>query len=475
MANVKISDLTAASAVADSNQLEINESGTSKRVTASQIKTYATSDTVSASSGGTFSGSIGIGTSPSHPLHVKTSTDGTNLSGDDKWVAIIQNAEATDARSYGLKVMAGSTTDQAFAVTDHDGSNDLLALQGDGKLGVGTASPAAQLTVQAATNEEDALLIEQADGTDVGSLRINNGSFILKGKHSTNPVQIQTHDGNEDIEVDPDGFIKFEAGGSERMRITTTGLGVGTTAPSHEFHVNSGVTNVVGKFESTDSVAVIQLKDSAGEAEIGAVGNDIAFYPAGTEKGRIAESGRCNWEASIGGHHTKFENTHGSTPDILWLNMSGAAPDNNSQYFAYCSDSSALRCAIWSDGDIDNHDNSYGGTSDQKLKQQITDASSQWGDIKALQVRKFKFNSDVEAGDSDEHWRLGVIAQEVESAGMSGLVNDRVDKDADGNNLETTTKSVKYSVLYMKAVKALQEAMDRIETLETKVAALEAE
>ena len=34
-------------------------------------------------------------------------------------------------------------------------------------------------------------------------------------------------------------------------------------------------------------------------------------------------------------------------------------------------------------------------------------------------------------------------------------------------------KAVKYSVLYMKAIKALQEAQTRIETLETKVAALE--
>ncbi len=34
-------------------------------------------------------------------------------------------------------------------------------------------------------------------------------------------------------------------------------------------------------------------------------------------------------------------------------------------------------------------------------------------------------------------------------------------------------KSVKYSVLYMKAIKALQEAMEKIETLETKVKALE--
>lgn len=84
-------------------------------------------------------------------------------------------------------------------------------------------------TVTFTSNEGDALLIEQADGTDVGSLRINNGSFIIKGKHSTNPVQIQTHDGNEDIEVDPDGFIKMETAGLERMRINGDGV---ITAPS---------------------------------------------------------------------------------------------------------------------------------------------------------------------------------------------------------------------------------------------------
>jgi len=76
------------------------------------------------------------------------------------------------------------------------------------------------LTSQTDANEQDAILIKQSDGTDVGSLRLNNGSFLLKGKNSSSPVQIQTHDGNEDIEVDPDGFIKFETGGSERMRVT---------------------------------------------------------------------------------------------------------------------------------------------------------------------------------------------------------------------------------------------------------------
>ena len=40
MANVKISGLTAASTVADANEFEINESGTSKKVTGSQLLTY---------------------------------------------------------------------------------------------------------------------------------------------------------------------------------------------------------------------------------------------------------------------------------------------------------------------------------------------------------------------------------------------------------------------------------------------------
>jgi hypothetical protein len=48
------------------------------------------------------------------------------------------------------------------------------------------------------------------------------------------------------------------------------------------------------------------------------------------------------------------------------------------------------------------------------------------------------------------------------------------DRDAEGNDLGTVTKSVNYSVLYMKAVKALQEAMERIEQLETELAAVKA-
>ena len=53
-------------------------------------------------------------------------------------------------------------------------------------------------------------------------------------------------------------------------------------------------------------------------------------------------------------------------------------------------------------------------------------------------------------------------------------MDEHADKDAEGNDLGTTTKSVKSSILLMKAAKALQEAMARIESLEADMAALKA-
>jgi hypothetical protein len=124
---------------------------------------------------------------------------------------------------------------------------------------------------------------------------------------------------------------------------------------------------------------------------------------------------------------------------------------------------------IRSNGNVENTNNSYGAISDIKLKENIVDASSQWDDLKALQVRNYNFKKET---GQQTHPQIGLVAQEAELV-SPGLVSESPDRDADGNDLGTVTKSVNYSVLYMKAVKALQEAMERIETLEAKVAALE--
>ena len=99
------------------------------------------------------------------------------------------------------------------------------------------------------------------------------------------------------------------------------------------------------------------------------------------------------------------------------------------------------------------------------LKSTPPDWTTSWPDF----VR-FNFKSALDYGT---YTQIGLIAQEVEET-SPGLVVNNIDRDDEGKDLGTVTKALRYSVLHIKALKALQEAMAKIETLETKVAALEA-
>ena len=128
-------------------------------------------------------------------------------------------------------------------------------------------------------------------------------------------------------------------------------------------------------------------------------------------------------------------------------------------------------------GDFLSATNNYGSTSDERLKENIEASGSQWDDIKALKVKNFKRKDDVSQYGDNAWTQIGVIAQDLESAGMDKLVKNCKPSEFEINNCgisaDDYTKGVKYSVLYMKAVKALQEAMIRIETLEKRIEALE--
>jgi hypothetical protein len=120
---------------------------------------------------------------------------------------------------------------------------------------------------------------------------------------------------------------------------------------------------------------------------------------------------------------------------------------------------SSWKFILRGDGDCENANNSYGSISDIALKENIVDANSQWNDIKNIKIRNYNFKAST---GQQTHTQIGVIAQELET------VSPKLVKVS-----EDDMKTVSYSVLYLKAVKALQEAMAKIEVLETKVAALE--
>ena len=273
--------------------------------------------------------------------------------------------------------------------------------------------------------------------------------------------------------------IHTMVGGTERQRISIAGAETifNEDSVDVDFRVESnGNANMLFVDGGNDQVRVGST-DTVGNTALRVEGAIKCSHSNGTP---TTQSFNQFTDASANTYNTHFRN-YSSNPlaqYILDVSFHSASPDNGTAKFVDFRDSTTSRCHIASDGDIDNHDNSYSGFSDEKLKEQIKDASSQWEDVKALTIRKFKFKTDVATGDSDAHWRLGVIAQEVESAGMNGLVRNNADTTANSDGIisetGTTTKSVKYSILYMKAVKALQEAMARIETLEASNIALEA-
>ena len=121
------------------------------------------------------------------------------------------------------------------------------------------------------------------------------------------------------------------------------------------------------------------------------------------------------------------------------------------------------------DGGLANYQSNNANLCDERAKTDIVDLGDQWSTVKQWKVRKFRYKKDP----SDTPLKVGVIAQQIENVSPD-LVEEDWPYEGEPNNPTTLYKTVKEEQMFMIAMKALQEAMAKIETLETKVAALEA-
>jgi hypothetical protein len=248
---------------------------------------------------------------------------------------------------------------------------------------------------------------------------------------------------------------------TERVRVTSAGrVGINTASPGSVCHVAG--SNGDGLTVSGGGATGV-FRSSASGTELGSTSGDNTVFlsGSGTERLRLTAVGEFRQFSSSGAGTAQFAsgNAASSNPAMLFSHSASGVSTGTDSF------------RVNFNGDVKNTNNSYGAISDIKLKENIVDATSQWNDLKALQVRKYNFKEETR---QETHTQIGLIAQEVELV-SPGLVSESLDRDEEGNDLGTVTKSVNYSVLYMKAVKALQEAMDRIEALETEMAAVKAQ
>ena len=418
----------------------------------------------------------------------------TNFTVSGTTLTIVGTAVASGDVIYAIH-MGGPLPIGGAAELDLNGASDKLILDADGDTTISAdtddqidfkagGTDIMSLTATTATFN-DGVTITTDDNTDTLTLKstdadANSGPNILLNRDSASPA-------DNDIV----GQITFRADNDAgeatdycRMRTHLQDVSDGTEDGNFRLF-----TLVAGTELSRMSVASAEtiFNEDSGNIDFRVESNDIddcLFVNAGSNTVCIGDQAgngqeRLYIEQLTADWCTVTENAVASG-NIYMLNnkMTGQSPDNNVSYFLNFQDASpTIRLRIFSDGDVQNHDNSYGSTSDSRIKQGIRDANSQWDDIKALKVRNYKKNDDVEQY-GDKAWeQIGVIAQELEASGMDKLVKNEVLWDKDDPEVKNGTanegdikeyKGVKYSALYMKAIKALQEAMARIEALEAK-------
>jgi hypothetical protein len=478
-------------------------------------------------------------------LKFLTSSTGINLPVDGDSIKFGADSEVvlTHVHDQGLKIThdGGGDPDLILANTaSASDGNQLGSVFFNGQNSNGDEHTYAFMLAQArdvTDGEEDGQLVFY--GNKGGS----DKQFITYGANANgaSPThEVCINEGSEDID------FRVESNGNANMLFVDGGndkIGIGTNSPSELLEISNtsgdpglrlngaASGNPLMDFaQNGQQRAYLQYLDSGDKFTVQSDG-EIRFLTGGStvrleipsDGERILHRSGTNRYIELGSAGTNGGNS------ANWIRGAGNNIDLNTNGGTYGFEvSGSKKVGFATNGDVTCSTGSYGTISDERIKQDITDANSQWEDIKAVKVRNYKKKEDVrELGDSAPT-HIGLVAQELETVSPNLIKTERPSvadivsssefgtlyteddaetkdgKDAilytaddqeviDGNknvgdvkskathsrkvgsikNVTEEVKSIGYSILYMKAIKALQEAQTRIETLETKVEALE--
>jgi hypothetical protein len=396
-------------------QLASNTGGSEIRfLTAAASNTNPTTRLTIASTGAaTFSSSV-TATSGVFTQSAGLSFQALQTSATNSLTALIRQTGAggNGNQDIGLVVDIQGANDQDrianFRYFDGTNYNSRFVVQRGGNVGIGTSSPTDSIIgsgtfLDIAGTGGGALKLHFTNATAYGEFSFykgSNGSYIDSAGAATLA--------NNDLIFRTGGTVS-NYGVTERMRITSGGalcLGVTSAYGTNLLNVNGGIY-------ATSSVAAVVAADL-----------DMMV----------------------------FQNT-GATYSKACLVASMTATGGTGSYFFYGQQStSTAAIKIFSNGNIQNTNNSYGAISDARLKENIKDATPKLDDLMKVKVRNYNLK-----GESNK--QLGVISQELEAI-FPNMIEESTNM---GENMKI--KGVKYSVFVPMLIKAVQEQQQQINEL----------
>ena len=421
-------------------------------------------------------GRLGIGTTAAtNLLHINTTAQNTegilleskdntyptltfdgNRNGSDQVIGTLR-AKWNGTQVGGIRFESGDdTTNKDDGLisfqTSHDGTlAERMRITESGQLLIGTSSAASA----------DNVLEINSTGTSI--IKVNNTDDGVAQLSLTN-----TGSSNGSIKQEA-GIMRFLIANTEYMYLNGADLGIGEASPDHRLHVNSGTTNGVATFESTDGYAHIFIKDNGTHATGTYFGVQSNAFRWVTHDGSSGERLRLTSDGYllIGGH-TEKNLGQGNTTTGVGLNPAGrvnASRDGAASILLNRNNSNGPIAVFYREGvqegyiNVTTSDVSYvTSASDRTLKKNFEDWTENTLELfKNINPQKFNF---IHQEDSEDKIK-GYVAQDLVDS-----FPEAYPKDDDGKYHFNPSGMVVY------LMKALQEATIKIETLEAEVSAL---